>query len=80
MPTLISHAHCQSTEGSHTSPNLSKSIAAPTHGQNEKRKDKCTKLYLKLYILMYMINYILNTNLKRKIINQTVSVIDSLVA
>ncbi len=37
-PTLSSHTHWQGAQSKHTSQNLPKSMAAPTHGKKEKIK------------------------------------------
>ena len=48
MPTLRIHKHCQVAQNSmRTDRNLSKSMAALTHGLTEKIKHENTTLYIK---------------------------------
>jgi hypothetical protein len=47
MPALRNHTHCQVAHKSrHTDQNLSKSMAAPTHGETAKIKHGHTTMYI----------------------------------
>tara|TARA_R110002074_G_scaffold696_4_gene3846 strand:+ start:4307 stop:4525 length:219 start_codon:yes stop_codon:yes gene_type:complete len=69
-PTLNSHTHCQAAQSKRTSQSLSKSVSAPTHGQQKKKYDRTT---------LCISNSGLRANLKRKTINQRLVLSDSLV-